>query len=83
VTSNFNTPSTGQSFSETSKGYTDLSGLCASDPFAPLGESMNAGATIATSDSGLPGSTSEQTEGVPDRTPALGETSGDYTNDVS
>jgi hypothetical protein len=81
MTSDFNTPSTGQSFTEKS-GITDLSALAASDPFAPLGESMAAGGTVATSDNGLPGSSSEQTEGVPDRTPSLGETSGDYSNPV-
>jgi hypothetical protein len=72
MTSDFRTPSTGQSFEEKS-GITDLSALCADDPFAPLGESMAAGNTIASAGgaNGLPGTSSEQTQDVPDRTVGL------------
>jgi len=73
MTSKFTEPSTGQSF-ESKSSITDLSSLCAADPFAPLGESMAGGNTIGSvgSKNGAPGTPSEQTEGVKDRDVALG-----------
>lgn len=65
------TPSTGQGFEGKSSGFTDMSGICADDFFAPLSESMAAGNTVNTPENGLPGSNSEQTEDVPDRTVTL------------
>jgi hypothetical protein len=84
MTSDFSTPSCGQSFTSKSKGYTDLSGIAPADPFAPLGESMAAGGTISTADSGLAGTPSEQTQDNPDRDVTLSEGAAqDYGNDVS
>jgi hypothetical protein len=73
MTSKFTEPSTGQSF-ESKSSITDLSSLCAADPFAPLGESMAGGNTIASvgGKNGAPGTASEQSDGVTDRDVALG-----------
>lgn len=76
-------PSTGQGFTSKSSGFTDLSALCAEDPFAPLSESQAGGNTVNTSENGAPGSSSEQTENSPDRTVTLDEgATHDYTNHV-
>ena len=76
-------PSTGQAFTSHSSGYSDLSALAPSDPFAPLSESEAGGNTVNSSENGAPGSTSEQTENSPDRTVTLDEgATHDYTNHV-
>lgn len=76
-------PSTSQGFTPKSSGFTDLSSLAPEDPFAPLGESMAGGGTVASAQNGANGTPSEQSQGNPDRTPTLDEgATHDYTNHV-
>lgn len=64
MTSKFTEPSTGQSFSETSKGYSDLASLAPKDFNAPLGESMAGGNMETVITNGLPGTSSEQSSDI-------------------